>query len=80
LVPEQFGFRENSSTEMATHILLKNILSCLEDKNYVGGLLCDLQKAFDCVNHNILLEKMEFYRISGMANKLIYKIDIREYQ
>jgi hypothetical protein len=62
---------------MATHILLKNILSCLEDKNYVGGLFCDLQNAFDCVNQNILLEKMEFYGISGMAN--IYKTDIREY-
>jgi hypothetical protein len=49
LVPEQFRFRENLFIEMATHILLKNILSCLEDKNYVGGLFCDLQKAFDCV-------------------------------
>jgi hypothetical protein len=80
LVSEQFGFRENSSTEMATHILLKNVLSCLEDKNYVGGLFCDLQKAFDCVNHNILLENMEFYGISGMANKLMRSYLQNRYQ
>jgi hypothetical protein len=79
-IPEQFGFRENSSTEMATHTLLKNVLSCLEDKNYVGGLFCDLQKAVDCVNHNILLEKMEFYGISGMENKLMRSYLQNRYQ
>jgi hypothetical protein len=80
LVPEQFGFGENSSTEMATRILLKNLLSCLKDKNYVGGLFCDLQKASDCVNHNILLEKMEFYGISGMENKLMRSYLQNKYQ
>jgi hypothetical protein len=65
---------------MATHIILKNILSCLEDKNYVGGLFCDLQKPFECVNHNILLEKMEFYGISGMANKLMRSYLQNRYQ
>jgi hypothetical protein len=52
---------------MTTYIPLNNILS-LDNKNYVGGLFCDLQKAFACVN-NILLAKMEFYGISGTVNK-----------
>jgi hypothetical protein len=37
----------------------------------VGGLFCDLQYVFDCLNHEILLSKMRFYGILGVINKLI---------
>jgi hypothetical protein len=37
----------------------------------VGGIFCDLQKAFDCVNHNTLLTKLEFQGITGITYKLI---------
>ena len=57
---------------MATHYLLNTVLSSLDKKKkIVSGLFCDLQKAFDYVNHNILLAKLEFYGISGTANKLM---------
>jgi hypothetical protein len=51
--------------------LTTNVLTALNNKPLVGGIFCDLQKAFDCVNYDILLPKMEFYDIYGKANNLI---------
>lgn len=80
LVNEQFGFRDKLSTETATYALLNNVLSSLDKRHVVGGLFCDLQKAFDCVNHGILLDKMKFYGISGIANNLIKSYLDNRYQ
>ena len=71
LAKEQFGFRCNNSNEIAIYTLINNIFSSLNNIIIVGGIFCDLQKAFDCVNYDILLSKMKFYGISGVANKLM---------
>jgi hypothetical protein len=71
LVKEQFDFRCNSSTEVAVYTLINNILSSLNNRTIVGGLFCDLQKAFDCVNYDTLLSKMKFYGTTGVANTLM---------
>ena len=80
LVNEQFGFREKSSTETAMYALLNNVLSSLEKKYLVDGLFCDLHKAFDCVNQDILLAKIKFDGISGIANKLMRSYLENRYQ
>jgi hypothetical protein len=80
LVKEQFSFREKLSTKTSTYAFLNTVLSSLDKRYYVGGLLCDLQKAFDCVNHNILLAKMKFYGITGIAYNLIRSYLNNRYQ
>jgi hypothetical protein len=56
------------------------VLSSLNNELYVGGLFCDLQKAFDCVNHQIFKSKLKFYSISGVPNRLIKSYLLNRYQ
>jgi retron-type reverse transcriptase len=52
----QYGFRKGTSTENASFALLHEILTSLDNKQVVGGLFCDLLKAFDSIDHDLLLE------------------------
>jgi len=65
---------------MATHALLNDIQLFLDKERLIGGIFCDLQKAFDCVNHNILLEKMKYSGITGTAYKLMQSYLDNRYQ
>jgi len=67
----QYGFRNEVSTENASYTLLNEILTALNNKQLVGGIFCDLHKAFDCINHALLLEKMKFYGVSGKFYNLV---------
>jgi hypothetical protein len=65
LVTEQHGFWNGISTEKAAFRLMNSVFQSLNKKRHVGGIFCDLTKAFDCVNHDILLSKLRFYGIRG---------------
>jgi hypothetical protein len=63
LTTAQFGFQKHVQIDDAVFFLLNNIITLPDQQKSVGGIFCDLTKAFDCVNHNILLKKLHYYGI-----------------
>ena len=63
----QFGFQKNKSTYMALISLTDKILHALENGDVCVGIFIDFRKAFDTVNHDILLDKLYYYGIRGVA-------------
>ena len=64
----QFGFREKYSTTLALIEIVDNIRREVDIGKSVIGIYLDLSKAFDCVNHDKLLEKLNHCGIRGVAN------------
>ena len=64
LYPKQFGFQKGHSTHHALLQLVDQIYESFERSEYKIGVFIDLSKAFDTVDYNILLKKLEIYCIS----------------
>ena len=63
----QYGFRANYSTEMALIDLVDKIGSSLDRSEHTIGIFLDLSKAFDTIDHTILLRKLNRYGVRGRA-------------
>ena len=64
----QFGFRQQYSTSYALINITENIRKALDDGNIGCGVFVDLLKAFDTVDHQVLLVKSNHYGIRGVSN------------
>src|SRR5688572_3294916 len=68
LYPFQHGFRPGHSTEMSLINMQDLISKAIDTNKYSIGIFLDLAKAFDTVDHKILLDKLENYGIRGIPH------------
>ena len=67
LISNQFGFRKGHSTDYAIVQLLNKITESFANKEHIIGIFMDLSKAFDTIDHNILIYKLKRYGIRGIT-------------
>ena len=67
----QYGFRRNRSTTIALFDLSQKVSTFLENKLSALGIFVDLRKAFDTIDHGILLKKIEYMGVRGIALKWV---------
>jgi hypothetical protein len=64
----QNGFRENASIDTASQTFIESIQEALDKRLHATGLFFDLSKAYDVINHDLLLDKLNSYGITGITN------------
>jgi len=80
ILPTQYGFRPNHSTIHAILDIITSTYDNFDENCYTALLLLDLKKAFDTVNHVIILAKLEHYGIHGVAHDLFSSFLSNRYQ
>jgi hypothetical protein len=60
---------ESKSTETASHLFIQSVQEALDRHLHAVGIFLDLSKAYDVINHNRLLDKLDSYGIRGSVNK-----------
>ena len=69
LFESQFGFQKGKSTTHSLIEIVENIRNCMDNSMYGCGIFIDLKKAFDTVNHEILIKKLEHYGVRGTSRE-----------
>ena len=68
LYQKQYGFRNKHTTSMAVLDFVKNISDAIDNDKVTLGIFMDLSKAFDTIDHNILLNKLYHYGFRGISH------------
>ena len=71
LCENQYGFQRGKSTEFAISEIMEEISAAIDSKMSTFGVFIDLKKAFDTINHSILIDKLEHYGVIGTADKCV---------
>ena len=69
LSKDQYGFRKKYSTKLSLINLVNTLLTSIDEGKITLGIFIDFKKAFDTINHDILLNKMSHYGIRGIPLK-----------
>ena len=67
----QYGFRKGHSTELASLALVESIIKDLDNNLLPISIFLDLSKAFDTIDHNILVSKLSYYGFNNKSTDLI---------
>ena len=71
LLPSQCGFRERYSNQHCLLVMIEKFKEAIDRGNEFGALLTDLSKAFDCINHPLLIAKLYNYGVSPLSINMI---------
>ena len=77
---QQFGFRPGHSTELAALKLANHLIAELDNCKIPTNIYIDLSKAFDTLNFDILLKKLDHYGVNESAKRLIHSYLIDRFQ
>ena len=72
LLSTQCGFRKGFNAQNCLVVMMEKFKEILDEGNHFGALFIDLSKAFDCIDHELLIAKLHSYGVSNISNRLIY--------
>ena len=72
LFPSQCGFRKSYSAQHCLLVMIKKVKEAIDRGYELGALLTDLSKAFDCINHPLLIAKLYNYGVSPLSINMIF--------
>ena len=70
--PYLSGFRKAYNTQQCLLLMIEKWKKALDNKKHAGAILTDLSKAFDCINHELLMAKLDAYGFDKNALKFIH--------
>ena len=72
LSPFLSGFRKGYNTQHCLLLMIEKWKKALDNKKLAGAILTDLSKAFDCINHELLVAKLDAYGFDNNALKFMH--------